>query len=371
MEEGPFESLLSFGDTGSEALFLLLGAAVLGGLLYAGVLWLFRVLTRGTEWTLPLRGALLRHVRGPLRLLIPILCVYAALPAVQEALSESTLTVLSGGLYILFVAAGTWGILALLRAAEDAIGNYYTTDVPDNLKARKVVTQVRILRRIVATVVVVLALGILLLQYEPFRELGTGILASAGIVGIVVGIAAQQTLGNVVAGIQIAFTQPIRVDDVVIVEGDFGWVEEITLTYVVVRVWDRRRVVLPITHFVEEPFQNWTRTSADLIGTVFLYLDYSVSVDDLREELQRIVEASEYWDGDVVGLQMTDTSERTVTLRALASAQDAPTLWNLRCEIREKLVAYIREQYPEALPTLRTRVARLGEEASAGDRGEG
>jgi small-conductance mechanosensitive channel len=152
------------------------------------------------------------------------------------------------------------------------------------------------------------------------------------------------------------------VDDVVIVQGDFGWVEEITLTYVVVRVWDRRRIVLPITHFIEEPFQNWTRTSADLIGTVFLYVDYTVPVDDLREELQRIVEASEHWDGDVVGLQVTDASERTITLRALASAKDAPTLWNLRCEIREELVAYIRETHPEALPALRTRVETPGED---------
>lgn len=364
MGETPTDALFSFLDTGAGALSILLGAAVFGGLVYASGLWLLRVVTRGNDWALPFRSALLRWVRGPLRLLVPVLCVYAALPAVGDALSETVRAFLSGGLYLAFVVSVTWTVLALLHAGEEALNEYYTTDTPDNLKARKVVTQARILRRIVATVVVVLALGILLMQYEPFRELGTGILASAGIIGIVAGIAAQRTLGNVVAGIQIAFTQPIRVDDVVIVEGEFGWVEEITLTYVVVRVWDRRRIVLPITHFVEQPFQNWTRTSADLIGTVFLHLDYTVPVDDLREELQRIVEGSEYWDGDVVGLQMTDASERTVTLRAIASAMDAPTLWNLRCEIREKLVAYIREQYPDALPALRTRVDASGEEGS-------
>jgi small-conductance mechanosensitive channel len=296
-----------------------------------------------------------------LRLLVPLLCVYATLPAVREAFSEPVRVFLDGGLHVVFVVAVTWTLLALLLAVEEAIAEHYTTDTPDNLKARKVVTQVRILRRIVAAIVIVLALGILLMQYEPFRELGTGLLASAGIVGIVVGIAAQRTLGNVVAGIQIAFTQPIRVDDVVIVEGEFGWIEEITLTYVVVRVWDRRRIVLPITHFVEQPFQNWTRTSADLIGTVFLYVDYTIPVDALRDELHRIVEASEHWDGDVVGLQMTDASERTITLRAIASAKDAPTLWNLRCEIREELVAYIREQHPEAFPALRTRVEAPGD----------
>ena len=359
-----FDALRGVAGTSGGALIVLLIAAVLGGLVYAGILRLLRVLIRGDEGKLPLRGALLRRIRSPLRLLVPLLCVYMVLPVVQAALPPSILGVLTGVLQVVFVGAVTWGLLALLQAGEDAISDYYTTDTSDNLKARKIVTQVRILRRIVATVVVVLALAILLMQYESFREIGTGLLASAGIIGIVVGIAAQRTLGNIVAGIQIAFTQPIRVDDVVIVEGEFGWVEEITLTYVVVRVWDRRRIVLPITHFIEQPFQNWTRTSADLIGTVFLYVDYTMPVEALREKLHRIVEASEHWDGDVVGLQVTDTSERTVTLRVIASAKDAPTLWNLRCEIREKLVAYVREHYPEALPTLRTRVDRLGDTES-------
>ena len=360
MQKGLLDVLSSLLGTAGGALLALLLAAIAGGLVYAGALRGLRRFLRGETGKVPLREMLLRRVRGPLRVLVPLLCVYAALPPVQEALPESFLLILRGGLRVVFVGTVTWGLLALLQAGEDAIGDYYTTDTPNNLKARKIVTQVRILRRIVATVVVVLALALLLMQYEPFREIGTGILASAGIIGLVVGIAAQRTLGNVVAGIQIAFTQPIRVDDVVIVEGEFGWVEEITLTYVVVRVWDKRRIVLPITHFIEQPFQNWTRTSSDLIGTVFLYVDYTVPVDDLRDELHGIVEASEHWDGDAVGLQVTDTSERTITLRAIASAKDAPTLWALRCEIRERLVAYVREHYPEALPTLRTRVEAPG-----------
>jgi len=362
MNDVTVDAMLSFGGTGIGALAVLATAAALGLLVYAGVHRLIRAATRGREGGLPLRGALLRRIRWPLRILVPVLCVYGALPFVEAALSELPRLILESALHGFFVVGVTWGVLALLFAGEEAIAERYTTDTPNNLKARKVVTQARILRRILATVVVIVAGGIVLMQYEPFRELGTGILASAGIVGIVVGIAAQRTLGNVVAGIQIAFTQPIRVDDVVIVQGDFGWIEEITLTYVVVRVWDRRRIVLPITHFIEEPFQNWTRTSSDLIGTVFLYVDYTVPVDDLREELQRIVEASEHWDGDVAGLQVTDASERTITLRALASAKDAPTLWNLRCEIREQLVAYIREHHPEALPALRTRVESPGED---------
>jgi small-conductance mechanosensitive channel len=356
MQDLTADSLFSTGRAGLEVLLILGGAAVLGGLLYAGLHRLLRAFTRETDWTLPLRGALLRRIRWPMRILVPALCVYAALPTVQASLSGLAQFILENGLRILVIVGVAWVLIAVLYAVEEAVSKRYETGVPENVEARKVVTQTRILRRIAATAIIIIAAGIVLMQYESFRELGTGLLASAGIVGIVVGVAAQRTLGNLVAGIQIALSQPIRVDDVVIVEGEFGWVEKITLTYVVVRVWDRRRIVLPITHFIEKPFQNWTRTSSDLIGTVFLYLDYSVPVQDLREELQRIVEASEHWDEDVVGLQVTDTSERTVTLRAIASAKDAPTLWNLRCEIREKLVAYVRERYPDALPALRTRL---------------
>lgn len=196
----------------------------------------------------------------------------------------------------------------------------------------------------------------MLLQYEPFREIGAGLLASAGVFGIIFGIAAQRTLGNLVAGIQIAFTQPIRVDDVVIVEGEFGWVEEITLTYVVVRVWDKRRIVMPITHFVEQPFQNWTRTSADLLGTVFLYVDHTTPVEAVREKLQEVVEGSEYWDGETCRLHVTNTSERTVELRCTAGASSAPDLWELRCLIREEMVAFLQDAYPDALPTVRAEI---------------
>jgi small-conductance mechanosensitive channel len=339
-----------------EAALLVAGAVVAGLLVYALAHRLLRTVTRGRMEQLPLRGALLKRVRGPLRLLCPLLALYVARPLVESRVTDTLAEILGGGMHALFVAAVTWLIVALLFAVEEAIAERYSVDQPNNLKARKIVTQARILRRIVTTVVVVLAVGVVLLEYEPFWELGTGILASAGVFGIIFGIAAQQTLGNLIAGIQIAFTQPIRVDDVVIVEGEFGWIEEITLTYVVVRVWDRRRIVLPITHFVTQPFQNWTRTSSDLIGAVFVQADYTVPVDAVREKLQEVVAASEKWDGDVCHLQVTDASERTVTLRAIASAPSAPDLWDLRCEIREALVTYLREEHPDALPAVRTRV---------------
>jgi small-conductance mechanosensitive channel len=364
--------LLGTGGNWVWGIGVVVAALVLGVLVHLCVVRISKRVLRGTA-DHPLRGTLLRRLRGPSLVLFPILCAYAVLPSVRGHFSPEMAVAIDVVLYGGLVVAATWGLLASFRAGEEAVANHYTMDVPDNLKARKIVTQVRILRRIASAVVVVLAVGLVLLQYEPFRELGTGILASAGIVGIVIGVAAQNTLSDLIAGIQIAITQPIRVDDVVIVEGDFGWVEEITLTYVVVRVWDRRRIVMPITHFVEKPFQNWTRTSADLIGSVFLHVDYRTPVPDLRDQLQEIVADSEYWDGDVCALHVTDATERSIQLRALASATDAPQLWELRCEVREELIAYLRDEHPEALPVMRAYVqdGASEEESVVADPSEG
>ncbi|MHC4719751.1 MAG: mechanosensitive ion channel family protein [Planctomycetota bacterium] len=206
--------------------------------------------------------------------------------------------------------------------------------------------------------VVILAAGTMLMTFPKVRQLGTTILASAGIIGIVVGMAAQRTIGTFIAGIQIAVTQPIRVDDVVIVENEWGRIEEITLTYVVVKIWDLRRLIVPITYFIEKPFQNWTRKTADILGTVFIYVDYTVPFDAMREQLQKILNESELWDKKVCVLQVTNATERTVEVRALMSAADASTAWSLRCEVREKLIEFIRNKYPQALPKFR---AELGE----------
>lgn len=359
MESVPLDQLLSLGSRWLWAIAVLLGAAVVGLLGYVVLMWVLRSVARRVGWSERFQEALIQRIPGPLRLLVPTLCVYAVVPAVAGSLPSEVVGGLQGLLYAGFVAASTWMLIALFFAVEEAVEEYYTVDVPDNLKARRIVTQVQILRRVATAVVVVLAVGMVLLRFDPFRELGTGILASAGLVGIVLGIAAQRTLGDLIAGLQIALTQPIRVDDVVIVEDQFGWIEEITLTYVVVRVWDRRRIVLPITHFVENPFQNWTRTSADLIGSVFLYVDYRTPIQALRNELSRVVEGSEYWDGDVCALHVTDTTERCVEVRAIASAGTAPQLWELRCQIRERLVAFLQDQHPEALPHLRAQVEQV------------
>jgi small-conductance mechanosensitive channel len=251
-------------------------------------------------------------------------------------------------------------IISFFRVGRDVIAARFDVSVADNLQARSVHTQYDIMAKIGTTVTVILALACILMTFDQVRQLGAGILASAGIVGIIVGFAAQRSLGTLFAGIQIALTQPIRLDDVLIVEGEWGRVEEITLTYVVVRIWDERRLVLPITYFIEKPFQNWTRVSAQLLGTVYLRVDATVPVEEIRAEVKRICENDERWDGRVAGLVVTDAGERSIELRALISAADSGKAWDLRCHVREQLVAFVRERYPEALPRLRAELIGPG-----------
>jgi small-conductance mechanosensitive channel len=254
---------------------------------------------------------------------------------------------------LLLILSLAWLIIKLTYVFEDFVLSQFRIDVKDNLRARKIQTQIQIFKKIVIVIVGILALAALLMTFEKVRHLGTSILASAGIAGIIVGLAAQRSLGTLLAGIQIAITQPIRMDDVVIVENEWGRIEEITLTYVVVRIWDLRRLVLPITYFIEKPFQNWTRATADILGTVLIYVDYTVPVNSIREKLHQILKASALWDGHVWGLQVTNTSEKTMELRALMSASDASAAWNLRCEVREKLIEYVQKNYPDGLPKVR------------------
>jgi small-conductance mechanosensitive channel len=226
-------------------------------------------------------------------------------------------------------------------------------DGEDNFSARKIYTQVSVIRKIIVTAVVIIATGSILMLFDPVRQFGTSILASAGIAGVVIGFAAQKTLGNVLAGIQIALTQPILIDDIVVVEGEFGQIEEITLTYVTVRTWDLRRMILPITYFVEKPFQNWSRVSTELLGTVMLYLDYQVPMAELRKELKRLVENNPKWDRKVCGLQVTDTKQSTIEVRALVSGTDPGKAFDLRCDVREGLIEFLRRNHPESLPKVR------------------
>jgi small-conductance mechanosensitive channel len=228
----------------------------------------------------------------------------------------------------------------------------------DNLQARKVYTQIHFISRLAYVLIGLFAVAAILMLFQEVRHVGTSLLASAGIVGIVAGFAAQKALANLFAGFQIALAQPVRQDDVVVVEGEWGRVEEITLSYIVVRIWDDRRLILPLTYFIEKPFQNWTRTSAAVTGSVFLWVDYSFPVDAARDALRTIIEASPLWDKRFWNLQVSDASEKTMQLRVLATAADSSKSWDLRCEIREKLIAYIQRQHPRSLPRLRAELDR-------------
>lgn len=305
----------------------------------------------------PARDAFLRHGSAPVRWGIPLVAVFAALPLAHPAFDPAGPIGRMFAIAVILLIA--WLLIGVVRTGEEALRARFPVDVADNLRARRVHTQTEVIRKILVVVIAVLTLAGVLMTFEPLRQVGTGLLASAGLAGLIIGLAAQRTLGNLLAGIQIALTQPIRLDDVVIVEREWGWVEEITLTYVVVRIWDLRRMVLPISWFIENPFQNWTRTSASILGTVFLYVDYTVPVDRVRAELGRLVEASPHFDGEVWRLHVTDVTERAVELRCLMSAKSSPAAWELRCEVREKLLDWLQREHPDSLTRVRAELERL------------
>jgi small-conductance mechanosensitive channel len=342
-------AIVEFWHTWVWAVVLLGGALVLALLLH-GIT--YRVLARFVGRTeTGLDDSVVRHTRRPARLGLPLLAVLFVLPSapMSDALRATIAHLVSIGL----IGCIAWAIIAFVSVLEDLMSARYRIDTSDNLAARRVATQMQVLRRVAFVVVSILAISVALMTFPTIRQIGASLLASAGLAGLVVGMAMRPTLSNLLAGIQIALTQPIRLQDAVIVEGEWGWIEEITTTYVVVKIWDLRRLVLPLTYFVERPFQNWTRTTSMLLGSVYLYVDYSVPVDELRAELQRILKSTDMWFGDVCVLQVSDAREHTVELRALADAKDSGTAWDLRCLIREKLIAFIRDRYPHALPRAR------------------
>ncbi|MBU1004095.1 MAG: mechanosensitive ion channel family protein [Proteobacteria bacterium] len=259
--------------------------------------------------------------------------------------------------FIAILTIATCGLLLyrLTFVLKDYLLTRFDIAAEDNLRARQVHTQFRIFQRVVLVVAVLLAVSGIFMTFERLESLGKGLFASAGIAGLILGLSAQKTIGAFIAGIQLAITQPIRLDDVVIVEGEWGRIEEITLSYVVVRIWDLRRLVVPVSHFLEQPFQNWTRTSAEILGTVFLTVDYTVPVEEVRKELEAICrgQAAGLWDGKTCGLQVTEAGDKGMILRALVSAQDASKCWDLRCLVRERLLEYLQREHPEGLPQTR------------------
>lgn len=301
--------------------------------------------------------SLISRVFGATRFALVLAAVALALPIVP--LSGATALLIAEALAVCLVLLIGWAAITAIELAGDFYVRRFRIDVSDNLLARKHLTQVRVLRRVGETIVAMITVAVALMSVPAVRQFGVSLIASAGAAGILVGLAARPILTNLVAGVQIAITQPIRIGDAVVVENEWGWIEEITGTYVVIEIWDWRRLVVPISYFLEKPFQNWTRMSAELIGAVLLWVDYTTPVDRVREKLTDIVKNSKLWDGRVVNMQVTDASDRSIQLRALASARNSQDVWDLRCEIREKLIAFLRETCPDALPKQRMELERL------------
>lgn len=311
---------------------------------------LLRFYTRRSEFFL--FKSIVKNLSGPANFFVPFLVLNIFIPLMTINAKEMVRVdkFVEVGLILSFSSVLIGGV----RVFEEIVYRRYDLNKADNLKERKVRTQLQFVRQIIVVIIVMLTVAAILLSFENLRKIGAGLLTGVGIGGIIIGFAAQSSLSNLLAGFQLAFTQPLRIDDVLVVEGEWGNVEEITLTYVVVRIWDQRRLILPIRYFIEKPFQNWTRTTSQILGSVFLYMDYSLPMDELRKEFFRLLELSPLWDKRVSVLQVTDVKERTMEVRALMSAANSSQAFDLRCYIRENLIAFVNKNYPGSLPKHRS-----------------
>lgn len=296
-------------------------------------------------------GAIIEYTAAPSRFVLPLLAMQFVIAAAPPDLHLRATAVQA--LAIMLIVALTWTVIRVVAGVGEGVVRLHPASVSDNLQARRIHTQTRVLTRTVKLFVFVVGAASVLMTFPGLRQVGASLLASAGVAGLVAGIAARPVLGNLIAGLQIALTQPIRLDDVVIIENEWGRIEEITATYVVVKIWDERRLVVPLEWVIQNPFQNWTRTGSQLLGTVFLWLDYRLPLAPLRAELERVCQDAPEWDGRIAIIQVTETNERAMQLRALVSAGDASKAWDLRCRVREALIDFVQREHPEALPRIR------------------
>lgn len=331
---------------------ILAAAALAGILVYAIFYRLLSRLTRNSTSTL--QQLLVKQTRRPARYILPLLALTTELPA--SPLPEPFKGRFEHFLTICLIGSVGWLLITLVQVVATLITTRYSSGVVDNLHARRIQTQTQVLQRIVIVCIVVVNIGVMLMTFPSARQIGASVFASAGIASVIVGMAARSTFAGLIAGLQVALTQPIRIDDAVVVEGEWGWIEQIESTYVVIRLWDLRRLIVPLTYFIEKPFQNWTRTGSEIIGTVFIYVDYTLPVEVLREELQRIVKQSNLWNGKTCVLQVTDFTETTMQLRCLMSANSSSIAFDLRCHVREQMVHFLQKNYPQCLPTRRDAV---------------
>lgn len=331
---------------------ILAAGTVVGILTYVLLYKSVARLTRRSTSTLQL--LLAKQTKPPVRYILPLLGLTFALPA--TSLPDRVRGGLEHFLTLCLIAAIGWLLITLVTVISTLITTRYSIAVADNLHARRIHTQTQVLRRVINVCIVVVTISIMLMTFPSARQIGTSVFASAGIAGVIVGIAARSTFASLIAGLQVAITQPIRIDDAVIVENEWGWIEEIESTYVVIRLWDLRRLIVPLSYFIEKPFQNWTRSTAEIIGTVFMYVDYTLPVEPVRKELERVLRSTELWNGKTCVLQVTDFSETSMQIRCLMSANSSSLAFDLRCYVREKLIDFMQTNYPQCLPTRRDAV---------------
>lgn len=345
-----YNNLGWFEDTSVGLLIAALFGVVLALIVHRLGSAVIKRVTRG----LPVTSAVARRCWRPSRYVLPLL----ALQAVWQA-GPDTIALISQvrhGNALLLLAALTWLAQRAVSGVAQGVIGQHAMDVEDNLNARRIHTQTRVLSRTASVMVLMAGLSLMLMTFPGARQVGASLLASAGVIGIVAGIAARPVFANLIAGLQIALAQPIRIDDVLIVEGEWGRVEEITGTYVVLQIWDERRLIIPLQWFIEKPFQNWTRSSAQLIGTVFLWVDYRMPLQPLREAAQRACAAAPEWDKRLCLLQVVEAGETSMQLRVLVSSANSSLGWDLRCKVREALVDFMQREYPQHLPTMRAEI---------------
>lgn len=332
--------------------FILLGIALFAGLVIKGFFSVFIRNKTAGEPRYSVFRSIGQNLGGPLSFFLPLFVLNLLLPLME--LPPAIINRLHKVVEICLIVTFSWLLIKSITVVQEFVIHRWDYAKTDNLRERKIRTQLLYLRQVITGFIILLTIAAILLSFDAMRRIGAGLLTGVGIGGIVVGFAAQRSLANLLAGFQIAFTQPIRIDDVVVLEGQFGRVEEITLTYVVVHIWDDRRLVLPITYFIEKPFENWTRRSAQIIGSVFIYADYNLPLEPLRTELDQILKDHPLWDGRVKNLALTNTTEQTIEVRVLVSAANSGNAFDLRCFVREQLVAYINREFPQCLPRSRT-----------------
>ena len=327
----------------------LAGAIIIALIVHAIVFWILRRVAHRKSALLG--QSLVRHAQGPSRWIFPLLAVLIILPGLP--FTPKVMDALQHIVGLGLIAATAWLVILAIEIFSDLISGRYRIDVKDNLEARRIQTQFKMLHRIVVVLVVIVTLAIMLMTFPAIRHIGESVLASAGLASLIVGLAAKGTLSNLVAGVQIAFTQPFRIEDAVVIEGEWGWIEEIGTMYVVVRIWDLRRLVLPLSYFLDHPFQNWTYKNADLLAHCYLYTDYSVPVQALRDELGRILKSTPLWAGKVCVLQVSQLQQFVVQIRALMDARNSGDAWDLRCVVREQMIDFLTRNYPGSLPRYR------------------